>query len=153
MAQQTTDYGFSNLYSSLADKYGKAFGIIKSSNSYYYEAVQEIVGSADREVQFDLLDIFYDTYKNSALITESLSLSTSTAIITLQNYVLLKTRDSFGDRYNNVSQFLDAGGKFKVVGGGKGRQNDYNDSFQISPEFAQISNMAGYSLDNKIVSS
>lgn len=139
-------------YQTIASLYASAQRQIANVADYYYEAAYEIVslvGAPAFAPELDLLTPFYSAYLSTQTIFSEPPQAIVSAITSLQNHILSKATDADGTRFSDINDWIDAAGSngvndLSVV---EGRADDDDASFTVDAEFASLSAIAGFTID------
>jgi len=136
-------------YQIIADKYADAQKRVVGVVDYYFDAAYEIVLLQVFDPELDLLTPFYNAYLSAKTTYSTAPQSAVVAVQKLQQHILSKSRDSTGDRYTNINDWLDAAGTngSNTLAGIAGRTSDSNASIKVESEFAALSAQAGFAID------
>lgn len=145
-------------YRNLVNFYTNAAKQILGVTDYYYSAAYEILLINEFDPESDLLNSFYNAYTASSVILQSPP-AVIQAVQVLQNHILSKARsdpaidpDRTADRFTDINQWIDSGATNTFLTTAVGRQGDVDTSFKVTPEFAAISNQAGFNIDDANIS-
>ena len=136
-------------YQNIVTFYTDAQTQLVGVSTYYYQAAYEIVLLQVFDPELDLLAPFYNAYLASQTLYTQSPQAIVTAIASLQNHVLAKARtgEATPDLFDTIDDWIDAAGT-NGVGTNVGRQSDIDSSFQVTSEFATISEQAGFAIDD-----
>jgi len=139
-------------YQNIATKYAEASQQLVGIADYYYLSAVEILEINDFDPELDLLEPFYNAWQSAATSYAYSTPSAINAVSALQEHVIDKARtdaavDSTGasQRFDSIDEWIDASAS-NGVGTNIGRDDDINISFTVDQEFADISNLAGYTI-------
>ncbi len=136
-------------YQVIVDKYADAQKRVVGVVDYYFDAAYEIVLLQVFQPELDLLTPFYNAYLSARTTYSTAPQSAIVAVQRLQQHILKEARDTDGDRYTNVNDWLDAAGTngSNTLAAISGRSNDSNTSIKVEAEFAVLSAQAGFAID------
>jgi len=135
-------------YQNISDFYTEAQLQTVGLADYYYNAAVEVLLLNDFEPELDLLEPFYNAYVSA----QSAFLTPPTAIINavgaLQRHVLNRARTTASVAFTNINSWIDANAINGYLTATVGREGDVNDSFQLTSQFANLSNQSGFTISS-----
>lgn len=121
-------------YKTLADKYTAAQEQIAGVSQHYYDAAYLVVGLQTFDPEIDLLTPFYNAYLSSEVAYARAPQSVITAVRSLQQHVLRRATSTEGTRFTDINDWY--------------AENTSEFTGQLSPEFAVLSEQAGYRIED-----
>jgi len=134
-------------FEDIVNFYGQAQQQIAGVASYYWSVVTEIVDLTDVDVELECLSPVYSAYLASNTIFTAPPQAAVQAVKALTDHILNHARTSSGTRFSDINDWLDAHGD-NGVGVNVGRQNDTGVSIHVNSEYATLSGLAGYSIED-----
>ncbi len=144
-------------YQQIAQNYANAQKQVSGISDYYFQSAYEIVLLQVFDPELDLLQPFYNAYLASQTIYLQAPSAVINAVKRIQQHVLDKARtdaneDSTGTEqtFSDINDWIDAKSTNGSPGATSvGRKDDFDDSFKVAQEFANLSSQAGFVIETE----